>query len=156
MATSILDYVFRELAISYLGRMDLAHVEPSDFYDEGLTTGENHRDRSENAEKIFKKMTSKGFVRSKFYVVGGEETEVVSSSLTDNSPPSLSSYMATNSSESQTAHIENFAGDRATKIRTARMKGYAGDSCPECGNFTLVRNGTCLKCDTCGTTTGCS
>ena len=38
----------------------------------------------------------------------------------------------------------------------ARMKGYVGEACPECGNFTLVRNGTCLKCDTCGGTTGCS
>ena len=38
----------------------------------------------------------------------------------------------------------------------ARLKGYAGDACGDCGNFTLVRNGTCLKCDTCGTTTGCS
>jgi ribonucleoside-diphosphate reductase alpha chain len=43
--------------------------------------------------------------------------------------------------------------DRAT---IARMRGYQGDSCGECGNFTLVRNGTCLKCDTCGSTTGCS
>src|SRR5262245_27461581 len=32
----------------------------------------------------------------------------------------------------------------------ARVKGYEGESCRECGNFTLVRNGTCLKCDTCG------
>ena len=38
----------------------------------------------------------------------------------------------------------------------AIMKGYVGDSCGECGNFTLVRNGTCLKCNTCGSTTGCS
>jgi ribonucleoside-diphosphate reductase alpha chain len=45
---------------------------------------------------------------------------------------------------------------RAEQIRRARMKGYEGDACPECGNFTLVRNGTCLKCDTCGGTTGCS
>ena len=45
---------------------------------------------------------------------------------------------------------------RADQIRNARMKGYEGDACPECGNFTLVRNGTCLKCDTCGGTTGCS
>ena len=45
---------------------------------------------------------------------------------------------------------------RAEQIRHARMKGYEGDACPECGNFTLVRNGTCLKCDTCGGTTGCS
>ena len=38
----------------------------------------------------------------------------------------------------------------------ARMKGYEGDSCGECGNFTLLRNGTCMKCDTCGSTSGCS
>ena len=38
----------------------------------------------------------------------------------------------------------------------AKVKGYEGESCRECGNFTLVRNGTCLKCDTCGGTSGCS
>jgi ribonucleoside-diphosphate reductase alpha chain len=58
-----------------------------------------------------------------------------------------------------TATIEA-AGDeresRLEQIRTARMKGYEGDSCGECGNFTLVRNGTCLKCNTCGSTSGCS
>ncbi len=45
---------------------------------------------------------------------------------------------------------------RTAQIHEARMKGYEGDSCGECGNFTLVRNGTCLKCDTCGATSGCS
>jgi ribonucleoside-diphosphate reductase alpha chain len=45
---------------------------------------------------------------------------------------------------------------RIEQIKAARMKGYEGDSCGECGNFTLVRNGTCLKCDTCGGTSGCS
>jgi len=45
---------------------------------------------------------------------------------------------------------------RLERIRAARMKGYEGDSCDECGNFTLIRNGTCLKCDTCGATSGCS
>ena len=44
----------------------------------------------------------------------------------------------------------------ADRRAEARMKGYVGESCPECGNFTMVRNGTCLKCDTCGGTTGCS
>jgi len=34
--------------------------------------------------------------------------------------------------------------------------GYEGDPCPECGSLTLVRNGTCLKCESCGATTGCS
>ena len=45
---------------------------------------------------------------------------------------------------------------RAAQAHMARLKGYVGDSCTVCGNFTLVRNGTCLKCDTCGSTTGCS
>jgi ribonucleoside-diphosphate reductase alpha chain len=36
----------------------------------------------------------------------------------------------------------------------ARLKGYEGDPCSDCGQFTMVRNGTCLKCITCGTTTG--
>ena len=44
----------------------------------------------------------------------------------------------------------------AERQKEARAKGYAGEACPECANFTLVRNGTCLKCDTCGATTGCS
>jgi ribonucleoside-diphosphate reductase alpha chain len=42
------------------------------------------------------------------------------------------------------------------RVAEARMKGYEGDSCGDCGNFTLVRNGTCMKCDTCGATSGCS
>ena len=45
---------------------------------------------------------------------------------------------------------------KGEQVRVARLKGYEGDPCPECGNLTLVRNGTCLKCDTCGSTTGCS
>ena len=44
----------------------------------------------------------------------------------------------------------------AIAARQARLKGYEGDPCNECGQFMLVRNGTCLKCDGCGTTTGCS
>ena len=43
-----------------------------------------------------------------------------------------------------------------SRVAEARMKGYEGDPCGECGNFTLVRNGTCMKCDTCGATSGCS
>ena len=45
---------------------------------------------------------------------------------------------------------------KAERSAAARIAGYQGDACGECGNFTLVRNGTCLKCDTCGSTTGCS
>ncbi len=44
----------------------------------------------------------------------------------------------------------------ARRAAEARMKGYEGDACGTCGNFTLVRNGTCMKCNTCGSTSGCS
>ena len=47
-------------------------------------------------------------------------------------------------------------GSAMSHSSQARLKGYEGDACSECGNFTLVRNGTCLKCATCGSTTGCS
>jgi ribonucleoside-diphosphate reductase alpha chain len=48
------------------------------------------------------------------------------------------------------------ADGRLDRIREARLQGYEGDACGECGNFTLVRNGTCMKCATCGSTSGCS
>ena len=51
------------------------------------------------------------------------------------------------------AHAKAAASEKRAE---ARAKGYEGEACGECGNFTLVRNGTCMKCDTCGSTTGCS
>ena len=42
------------------------------------------------------------------------------------------------------------------RMSEAKLRGYEGTSCSECHNFTMVRNGTCLKCDTCGSTSGCS
>jgi ribonucleoside-diphosphate reductase alpha chain len=44
----------------------------------------------------------------------------------------------------------------AKRAAQARLQGYEGDACGSCGNFTLVRNGTCMKCNTCGSTSGCS
>jgi ribonucleoside-diphosphate reductase alpha chain len=42
------------------------------------------------------------------------------------------------------------------QVRVARMQGYEGDACTSCGSFTMVRNGSCLKCVSCGATSGCS
>ena len=50
----------------------------------------------------------------------------------------------------------NFIDDKQTAIQKAKIQGYEGEACGECGNFTLVRNGTCMKCNTCGSTSGCS
>src|SRR5207245_7354258 len=41
MTTSIIDYIFRELAISYLGRHDLAHVEPEDLRGDAMHREDN-------------------------------------------------------------------------------------------------------------------
>ena len=98
MATSVIDFIFRDLAISYLERVDLGQVKPEDL----LATG----------------------VRS-------------------------------NGARGSLEKIRAPSGDGA-KIMQAKLKGYEGDSCSVCGSFTLIRNGTCLKCDTCGATTGCS
>jgi ribonucleoside-diphosphate reductase alpha chain len=100
MATSVLDYIFRDLAIAYLKRSDLGQVKPDDL----LSTA--------------------------------TQEEAV--------PPSPE------------ARRTSQRRQHRAKAEEATARGYEGDPCPVCGHFTLVRNGTCLKCETCGGTTGCS
>jgi ribonucleoside-diphosphate reductase alpha chain len=138
MATSIIDYIFRELAISYLARNDLAHVDPSDLMPDtignGAAEGNLPRTGSQTAEQArsvladIQRGVSRGFVRG---TVGAAAA-----------PAAVVAQAA--------------AEDRISRMREAKVKGYEGDSCPECNNFTMVRNGTCLKCVTCGATSGCS
>ena len=65
-ATSILDYMFRELAISYLGRNDLAHIDPSDIGHDVLGKGSTQgRPPQGAAPGSSEKFVSRGFVRSK-------------------------------------------------------------------------------------------
>jgi ribonucleoside-diphosphate reductase alpha chain len=118
MATSVIDYIFRDLAISYLKRTDLAQVKPEDLLSTG-TTGD----------------------------LAGPLPEGVLSPGEEPPGPGLVDMGKAGSSAEQA---------EAARIIQARIKGYEGDPCPACGSFTLVRNGTCLKCDTCGGTTGCS
>ena len=174
-ATSILDYIFRELAVSYLGRNDLSHVELDDLRPDALGKGENDgsaplEDEEETLDAVAN-LTSRGFIRGQFtpYVVkggvdiGAAVAEAGGQTVTQQTVASagasvsvavaataeLSPAMAGNPPAQQ-------SGSRIDRIREARIKGYEGDACGECGNFTLVRNGTCLKCETCGSTTGCS
>ncbi|WP_085905310.1 vitamin B12-dependent ribonucleotide reductase [Kiloniella majae] len=159
MATSILDYLFRELAVSYLGRNDLAHVEPADITPDtlGRGDGESNPPKPEDAvAETVRRVASTGYVRNKLVVVnGGRPTEelVASASTAEVTQEVVTPAPTETVVETTTTKSAN---PRMEKVREARMKGYEGDSCPECGNFTLVRNGTCLKCDTCGGTTGCS
>ena len=151
MATSILDYVFRELAVSYLGRHDLAHVSPDDIGHDVLGKGE-HEGKAETAATV----VSRGLLRNKTdrlslvrnapQAVGAVALKTEPTAAPADAPLSLLGW---------TEPARNVDGV-AEKRAEARMKGYVGEACPECANFTLVRNGTCLKCETCGSTTGCS
>ena len=161
-ATSILDYVFRELAISYLGRHDLGHVMPQDTaFDaigggvgEGLPGGGGHS--SVVSKGLVRSKTDKlmlvpspvrvtpGVVKYEFAGSNALKSELVGFAESDAEP--------TMGSLGWSAPVASASEKRAE----ARMKGFVGESCPECGNFTMVRNGTCLKCETCGGTTGCS
>ncbi|MCK1456440.1 vitamin B12-dependent ribonucleotide reductase [Bradyrhizobium sp. 35] len=189
-ATSILDYVFRELAVSYLSRFDLAHVDPSetgfDVLGKGVEEGKEPDDHGQRASKL----VSRGLTRSRtdnLVVMRGGSTAVAQGN--DSAPSggskvtSLASHGAGRAGDvlegavalkqevahdlSPTEKLEALQWSKAGSAQVAvpskaerraeaKAKGYEGEMCSECGNFTLVRNGTCMKCDTCGSTTGCS
>ena len=202
-ATSILDYVFRELAVSYLGRHDLAHVDLSDFSNTALGKGINEGKASPY---------SRGLVRgaSPLKIVSGATTTPATNApagntagrtapagsaqasnvrsinsgatvtalkpLTSEQPDSATAFkrdyeerakdvaeaaaadtatagLFTDAAAREAADAKAIAAERRQQ---SMMQGYTGNSCSECQNFTMVRNGTCEKCDTCGATSGCS
>jgi ribonucleoside-diphosphate reductase alpha chain len=128
MATSVLDYIFRDLAIAYMERHELGQVKPEDLVAtaaQGVAQGAGR----ENGKVGYKSAATLNGSAPR--TVGGEGL------------------------------AEGAGGPARLKPdrdpgRVARLKGYEGDPCPVCGHLTLVRNGTCLKCETCGSTTGCS
>jgi ribonucleoside-diphosphate reductase alpha chain len=156
MATSILDYTFRELAISYLGRSDLAHVGPGDLLPDAMGKGESEGTLPTN-DAIVRKFTSTGYMRSNLYVLkGGAATAVAADAEIAIASAVQAEVAAVTGNVAVSASVARAVDTRMERIREARLKGYEGDACGECGNFTLVRNGTCLKCNTCGSTSGCS
>ena len=155
MATSILDYIFRELAISYMGRTDLAHAEPVDLRPDTIGRIEAEKGALVNKDKkkgeIVNSLMSNGYVRNNLFVVSPANHDQDAYLLheatgTESVKPLMGSSVI---AEVEVTEMEE-------RRFQARLKGYAGDACTDCGNFTLVRNGTCFKCDTCGCTTGCS
>ncbi|MEM9523907.1 MAG: vitamin B12-dependent ribonucleotide reductase [Pseudomonadota bacterium] len=164
-ATSILDYIFRELAVSYLDRTDLAHVKPTGdtFDDLGRGEKEGKRNFSEVSEtaasrslEVLKQISSTGYLRKRVpqelrVLRGGEgATDGVAALDVDGV---AAASMATLQTVMPEKTVQTALGDLRAR---ARMQGYEGDPCGECGNYTLVRNGTCMKCNTCGATSGCS
>ncbi|TGD96387.1 vitamin B12-dependent ribonucleotide reductase [Methylobacterium nonmethylotrophicum] len=180
-ATSVLDYVFRELAISYLGRADLAHVDLSEM---GTTaTGVAPAKPATAADPVAAStIVSRGLLRGSgdrlTLIHGGPAgatpgvaapatgqtapagggIHAVRGSVALKTEPVLASTIEALAESLPFAKPDPIAPGRSVSDRRAeaKMKGYVGEACPECANFTLVRNGTCLKCDTCGSTTGCS
>ena len=213
-ATSILDYIFRELAVSYLGRHDLAHVDPAEIVNTGLGSTDKELEEDQ-APPPAAKFVSRGLLRGQESRVLAlrSTTSAVAVAATQGDPTSpvaslqasLHQEVATAFSRPEMTRMEAAVAELAAvqqgvaeaiaatpakakkeasvaelarqlaeqldarnKARIAKdnleldlraeakVKGYEGESCRECGNFTLLRNGTCLKCDTCGGTSGCS
>ena len=173
----MLDYIFRELGVSYLGRTDLAHVVPSSDDDLGKGGG----DGGTTQEVAISKLASSGYLRGRTQMAvvrGGAAPKMLAEEEhfqqgafeadndADHDTVDLSEIRAsveaviTSPVGAQVAQLEAVLSrprdTRAARAAEARMKGFEGDNCGACGNFTLVRNGTCMKCNTCGSTSGCS
>ncbi len=180
-ATSILDYIFRELAVSYLGRTDLAHVDPADIGFDTLGKGVKEGKAPDGGDDgrtaapcppavPATRLMSTGFVRHKV----PDNVVLMPGNAIGGPAASTTALQASVAAEAMEAAVQEthgplaearprpasssgtVSGVEASRIMEARMKGYEGEACGECGNFTMVRNGTCLKCDTCGATSGCS
>ena len=157
MATSVVDYIFRELAVSYMGRNDLAHVGPDDLRADAVGGGNTQGNRAgiNPAEPVIATTASTGYMRTNLYLlddVRGTET-VATAAITEAIEHVHDATVAAAGTIAVAAGVSSVAVDPAAQ---ARIEGYEGDACSDCGNFTLVRNGTCLKCTTCGSTSGCS
>ncbi|PWE33081.1 vitamin B12-dependent ribonucleotide reductase [Maritimibacter sp. 55A14] len=160
-ATSILDYIFRELAVSYLDRTDLAHVKPEGAAFDDLGQGEqegkpnvaNVSDTSASRSiEWLKQVSSTGYLRKRL----PQELVVLQGGM-DVAATASAAAVSMDADVALQALVPDTGGATRIDARTkARMQGYEGDPCGECGNYTLVRNGTCMKCNTCGGTSGCS
>ncbi len=197
MVTSMVDYIFRELALSYLGRTDLAQVKPEDLRGDSIG---NPSQEDKNTPEFFAEEDkgvidgnvpgiseelhgSNGFhvgqdslAEDQGIVLGGESemnlldsgtvypatgsqvkvklTKEVSVSKQLNTE--VESTVEEKKDTQKVASVKAKKSKLASQIKTAKLRGYEGESCSECGAFTMVRNGVCLKCDTCGSTSGCS
>ncbi|MCB1322498.1 MAG: vitamin B12-dependent ribonucleotide reductase, partial [Leptospiraceae bacterium] len=156
MSTSIIDYVFRELAITYLGRNDLAQVQPEDLRADAISKGEE-------AESQPRRPLSRSASLGGSLSAIEEELRGVSTDSEDNSAEHPSTErlswmpdMPAGGGNLETSPTTITLNRQLQSAEVARMQGYEGDPCPECGQLTLVRNGSCLKCQSCGATTGCS
>ncbi|MDP2082837.1 MAG: vitamin B12-dependent ribonucleotide reductase [Pseudotabrizicola sp.] len=170
-ATSILDYIFRELAISYLDRTDLAHVKPTGASFDDLGRGDDEGKpnvapvndaAATRGLEVLRQISSTGYLRKRLpqelvVLQGGMGATALANGTDPVSVLNTLVPQARMASFSETTSTYAIGTATSMDARTkAKMQGYEGDPCGECGNYTLVRNGTCMKCNTCGGTSGCS
>jgi ribonucleoside-diphosphate reductase alpha chain len=138
LSTSIIDFIFRELSISYLGRYDLAHVDADQLMHAPVAKPESHAP----------------FAPTTVAAIHGTPLPFDA----PEAPKAATAAPATPAPELVHAHASapTQGATKRSAVQAAKEKGYTGDPCPECGHLTLVRNGACMKCQTCGATTGCS
>jgi ribonucleoside-diphosphate reductase alpha chain len=179
MATSVIDYIFRELALAYLGRTDLVQVKPEDLRGDtvGLPSQEPDFETEEDQGEVdhvpgsaYEDHSSSGYNR------GPEQETLPFDGANPKAVGSPTETLRLQQKEAEAVYTERSvsghgangkvllevpakasqAAQFSEKVRQAKLKGYEGDPCKNCGAFTLVRNGVCLKCDSCGETSGCS
>ena len=166
-ATSILDYIFRELAVSYLDRTDLAHVKPEGAafddigrgVEEGVTNVATPSEAAASRSlEVLRQISSTGYLRKRMpqdlvVLQGGMSGLTVGADVAQ----SVTGTVAVSQSTTTAIASGTMTTSGSLTLRDkAKMQGYEGDPCGECQNYTLVRNGTCMKCNTCGGTSGCS
>ncbi|MEW6367661.1 MAG: vitamin B12-dependent ribonucleotide reductase [Acidobacteriota bacterium] len=134
--TSLIDYIFRDLAIHYLQRSELAQVEPEDLRTDTVEQEEVDAEGDEDVEETSAEQLTATAVGPR----GG--------------PSLMISARSAGNAGNRTGRKSSMPTVHA--YREARLKGYEGEACQECGQLTLLRNGTCLKCESCGWTSGCS
>jgi len=163
-SSSIIDYIFRELAVTYLGREDLAHLGPvelaTDFNaDDDVPVDVGTQGTPASTAPAAAAPSSNG--RSEATSAPAPAPVVVSpvaaAPAAPASPNTAAPQLTAGLAASSVVEVTTVVAQRETiSIEQARQSGFEGDPCPECGQLMMVRNGTCLKCMACGTTTGCS
>jgi ribonucleoside-diphosphate reductase alpha chain len=169
MVTSVIDYVFRELAISYLGREELAQVSSEDLRNTtmgGKGPADEFTDEEVVSETVYEGDVPPPQVHDNTHLHphsrgisrGFEPPQASLGAAAVAVPLAVQAKNVLLLRAEATSPKVGAADARQTrlKIAEARLKGYEGDPCGGCGAFTLVRNGTCLKCVSCGATSGCS
>ncbi|HEX5274114.1 MAG TPA: LAGLIDADG family homing endonuclease [Candidatus Rubrimentiphilum sp.] len=153
MATSILDYIFRELAVSYLGRYELAHVQPDmDMDSMGPVREEDYfGEEAGEVQYVTAGVSERMHPTSTHLRPNGSAPHAQTLDVVDRVIES-----AGNAPAMSTAGIATAVGAKTAQISAAKAKGYTGNACSDCGQLTMVRNGSCEKCDSCGATSGCS